>query len=187
MIPFRDSTDQRADTAELQRRLRDDGYLFIHDLIPSETVLALQRQALAVAWRGGDFAAGDAVIFHSLTVHRGSPNLTDRLRLSADFRFQRASDPITPASCQPFVTSLTWEEIYAGWSNEAPQYYWRNPVTRHVDYDMKYFNQRDEAAFALAESGDATAKFVLLRITQNDLDPAKRARAVALLDRLGVN
>ena len=142
---------------------------------------------LVGAWRGGDFAAGDAVIFHSLTVHRGSPNLTDRLRLSADFRFQRASDPITPASCQPFVTSLTWEEIYAGWSNEAPQYYWRNPVTRHVDYDMKYFNQRDEAAFALAESGDATAKFVLLRITQNDLDPAKRARAVALLDRLGVN
>ena len=86
MIPFRDSSDQRADTVELQRRLRDDGYLFIHDLIPSETVLALQRQALAVAWRGGDFAAGDAVIFHNLTVHRGSPNLTDRLRLSADFR-----------------------------------------------------------------------------------------------------
>ena len=53
MTPFRDSSDQRADTAELQRRLRDDGYLFIRDLIPSETVLSLQRQALAVAARAG--------------------------------------------------------------------------------------------------------------------------------------
>lgn len=137
------------------------------------------------AWRKGDFAAGDAIIFHSLTVHRGSPNLTNRLRLSADFRFQRASDPITPASCEPFVTSLSWPEIYAGWSSDRLQYYWRRPTTRHVEYDMKYFNQRDELAFALAESGDAAVRFVLLRITQNDPDAAKRARAATLLDRLG--
>ncbi len=137
------------------------------------------------AWRGGDFAAGDVVVFHSLTVHRGSPNLTNRLRLSADFRFQRASDPITPASCKPFVTALSWEEIYAEWSSDRLQYYWRRPGTRHVEYDMKYFNQRDEVAFALAEAGDAAARHVLLRITQNDPDAGKRARAMGLLERLG--
>ncbi len=136
------------------------------------------------AWRAGDFAAGDVVVFHSLTVHRGSPNLTNRLRLSADFRFQRAADPITSASCEPFVTSLSWDDIYAGWSSDRLQYYWRRPTTRHVAYDMKYFNQRDEHAFALAEAGDASTRHVLLRITQNDPNPVKRERAAGLLQRL---
>jgi hypothetical protein len=51
---------------------------------------------------------------------------------------------------------------------------------------MVYFERRDARAFALAESGDPAARFVLLRITQNDPDPAKRARAQDLLDRLQV-
>lgn len=136
------------------------------------------------AWVGGDFAAGDVVLFHSLTVHRGSPNLSRHLRQSVDFRYQRASDPITPASCEPFVTSLSWEEIYAGWRSDALKYYWRRPTTRQVPYDMVYFDRRDARAFALAEAGDPAARFVLLRITQNDPDPGKRARAQALLDGL---
>jgi hypothetical protein len=136
------------------------------------------------AWVGGDFAAGDVILFHSLTVHRGSLNRSRHLRQSVDFRYQRASDPLTPAGCEPFVTSLSWEEIYRGWSSDALKYYWRRPATRVVAYDMKYFDQRDARAFALAESGDQAARFVLLRITQNDPDPAKRARAAALLARL---
>jgi len=135
------------------------------------------------AWVGGDFAAGDVVLFHSMTVHRGSPNRSRHLRQSVDFRYQRAADPVTPAGCEPFVTSLGWEEIYRGWSSDALKYYWRRPETRVVAYDMKYFDQRDARAFALAESGDPAARFVLLRITQNDPDPAKRARAAALLER----
>jgi hypothetical protein len=138
------------------------------------------------AWVGGDFAAGDVVLFHSLTVHRGAPNLSRQLRQSVDFRYQRASDPITPASCEPFVTALGWEEIYRDWRSDALKYYWRRPSTRHVPYDMVYFERRDARAFALAESGDPAARFVLLRITQNDPDPAKRARAQDLLDRLQV-
>src|SRR5947199_356238 len=35
-------------------------------------------------WVGGDFQAGDVLIFHSLTVHKALPNLTDRLRMSMD-------------------------------------------------------------------------------------------------------
>lgn len=135
-------------------------------------------------WVSADFEAGDVVIFHSLTVHKGSPNLSNRLRQSADFRFQRASDPITEASCRPFVTALTWEEIYKDWKSDKLQYYWQKPTTKLVEYDMKYFNQRDERAFAMAEAGDEAAKHILLRITQNDLDPAKRERAAALIARL---
>ena len=136
------------------------------------------------AWVSGDFSAGDAVIFHSMTVHKGVPNMSNRLRQSVDFRFQRMSDPITPASCEPFVTSLTWEQIYAGWSSDRFQYYWKKPAIRYVDYDMVYFNQRDAQAFALGEKGDETARWTLLRIQQNDRDPAKRARAAALIEKL---
>jgi ectoine hydroxylase-related dioxygenase (phytanoyl-CoA dioxygenase family) len=40
-------------------------------------------------------AAGDSVLFHSLTVHRALPNRTaDRVRLSVDFRYQPASEPV---------------------------------------------------------------------------------------------
>lgn len=42
----------------------------------------------AATWSSGPLSAGDAVLFHSLTVHRSLPNLSDgRLRFSADFRF----------------------------------------------------------------------------------------------------
>jgi hypothetical protein len=136
------------------------------------------------AWVSADFAAGDAVIFHSMTVHKGVPNLSNRLRQSVDFRFQRASEPITEASCQPFVTQLTWEQIYAGWSSDRLQYYWKKAGARHVAYDMVYFDQRDTQAFALAENGDQTAMWTLLRIQQNDRDPAKRERAAALIAKL---
>lgn len=38
---------------------------------------------------------GDAILFNCLTVHGALPNLTvDRLRLSVDFRYQAASEPI---------------------------------------------------------------------------------------------
>ena len=39
-------------------------------------------------WAGGELKAGDVLIFHSLTVHEALPNLSDRLRISLDCRFQ---------------------------------------------------------------------------------------------------
>jgi ectoine hydroxylase-related dioxygenase (phytanoyl-CoA dioxygenase family) len=53
------------------------------------------RQGVAVAadavWATCDYAAGDVVMFHGLTIHRACDNTSrDRLRLSADFRFQPA-------------------------------------------------------------------------------------------------
>jgi ectoine hydroxylase-related dioxygenase (phytanoyl-CoA dioxygenase family) len=51
------------------------------------------------SWVGGDFEAGDFLVFHSLTVHKAMPNLTrDRLRLSTDNRYQRAGDEIADVS-----------------------------------------------------------------------------------------
>jgi ectoine hydroxylase-related dioxygenase (phytanoyl-CoA dioxygenase family) len=40
-------------------------------------------------------AAGDSIMFNCLTVHRALPNLTpNRVRLSVDYRYQPASEPI---------------------------------------------------------------------------------------------
>ena len=50
---------------------------------------------LADDWVTGDFAAGDALLFHSLTVHKSLPNqYPDRLRLSVDYRYQPLTLPI---------------------------------------------------------------------------------------------
>jgi ectoine hydroxylase-related dioxygenase (phytanoyl-CoA dioxygenase family) len=52
-----------------------------------------------IEWHAGDFAAGDALIFHSHTIHKAMPNLTkDRLRLSTDNRYQAAGDHIADIS-----------------------------------------------------------------------------------------
>ena len=41
-------------------------------------------------WASTEYRAGDAVIFGSMTLHRGAANVSDRLRLSCDFRYQPA-------------------------------------------------------------------------------------------------
>ena len=50
-------------------------------------------------WHSGDMEAGDCLVFHSYTIHRALPNISERyLRLSVDNRYQLASDPIDPSS-----------------------------------------------------------------------------------------
>jgi len=42
-------------------------------------------------WAGASYRLGDVLLFNALTVHRALPNLTaNRIRLSADFRYQPA-------------------------------------------------------------------------------------------------
>ena len=40
-------------------------------------------------WATFDFALGDALLVHKLTVHRALPNESDEIRVSVDFRFAR--------------------------------------------------------------------------------------------------
>jgi ectoine hydroxylase-related dioxygenase (phytanoyl-CoA dioxygenase family) len=50
-------------------------------------------------WHSGDMKMGDALIFHSHTIHKALPNLTkDKLRLSCDNRYQLAGTAITADS-----------------------------------------------------------------------------------------
>jgi ectoine hydroxylase-related dioxygenase (phytanoyl-CoA dioxygenase family) len=96
-------------------------------------------------WVGGDFALGDTIIFHSLTVHRSLPNTTDRMRLSVDYRFQREGDELTKGCLEPHCSGrLGWEEIYRGWIRQDLKYYWRNKQYNVVPWDTTFHDLPSE-------------------------------------------
>ena len=139
------------------------------------------RDPLDGHWVRGDFALGDAIVFHSMTVHKGLPNLTRRLRQSIDARYQRADAPVAPRSLQPYAGMGEWDDIYAGWpAGAAPTRYWEDMPLTFSEFDRSYYDRRDRLAFAQAEAGDATTRAALLRIAQRDPDSAKRTRAERL-------
>ncbi|MGI8912216.1 MAG: phytanoyl-CoA dioxygenase family protein [Chloroflexota bacterium] len=88
-------------------------------------------EPLPYHWVAGPLHIGDALLFHSHTVHKGLDNVTaDRLRLSVDYRYQGAAAPVHASSLLPHHGKLTWEDIYAGWQSDQYQYYWRRlPLT----------------------------------------------------------
>lgn len=105
----------------------------------------IDTNELPFEWVGGDFAAGDVLLFHSLTVHKGMPNQSaNRLRLSVDFRYQPLSHPITPASMQPHY-GYAWEEIYRNWQSPQHQYYWRDLPLHHAEFTTRYYEAAREA------------------------------------------
>lgn len=77
------------------------------------------------AWVGGEINAGDLLLFSSLTVHEAAPNLSSRLRISLDWRFQSYERPINPGVLV-FAGSgrRSWEKTYAHWPSDALKYYW---------------------------------------------------------------
>jgi hypothetical protein len=54
---------------------------------------AVQRQ-FRRRWLTTDYSAGDLVVFHAQTMHGSMDNTSGTLRLSADTRFQLASEPV---------------------------------------------------------------------------------------------
>lgn len=136
------------------------------------------------SWLSGPFARGDVLIFHSLTVHKGVPNRSDRLRMSMDVRFQLASQPFNFDNAQPDGQPLSWDEVYAGWRSDEFKYYWQRLNLTARPFDRTWFDKRDALAFALGETGDSRARSVLQRIVARDADATKRERAQRLLEAL---
>ena len=137
-------------------------------------------------WRGGPFAQGDVLFFHSLTAHRGAPNSSRSLRLSLDARYQRADQPIAPGSLQPHSPPMAWEEIYADWpaSTDWLKYYWKKWNLEIKPYDNSYHERRDQLAIEMGQQGDARAYSTLQRIVARDNDPIKKQQATELLAKL---
>jgi len=49
---------------------------------------------LEPGWLTTDYEAGDALVFHCLTTHAALPNQAHRLRISAEYRWQLADQPV---------------------------------------------------------------------------------------------
>lgn len=100
----------------------------------------LDERHADLEWVGGDLAAGDAIAFHSLTVHRALPNRTDAMRLSVDYRFQREGEALTEGCLDPHFNRLTWEEIYETWQRDDLKHYWRSKRYTIVPWDDALFS-----------------------------------------------
>ena len=135
-------------------------------------------------WVSGDFAVGDVLLFHSLTVHKGLPNRSGKLRMSMDVRYQLVSEPFNIDNANPDGQPLSWEEVYADWRSGALKYYWQRLPLSLKPFDRQWFDKRDALAFELGQAGDPRARSVLQRIVARDGNPAKRACAQQLLDAL---
>jgi ectoine hydroxylase-related dioxygenase (phytanoyl-CoA dioxygenase family) len=135
-------------------------------------------------WVCGDFAMGDVLLFHSMTVHKGLPNRSDRLRMSMDVRYQLVSEPFNIDNANPDGQPLSWEEVYADWHSDALKYYWRRLPLTLQSFDPQWLDKRDALGFELGAAGDQRARSVLQRIVARDANPEKRARAQKLLDAL---
>ena len=57
---------------------------------------AAAQKELGGRWLTTDFRAGDVVIFTGFTLHGSLDNMTDRIRISADTRYQRSDQPADP-------------------------------------------------------------------------------------------
>ncbi len=142
------------------------------------------KDPLEGRWVCDGFAVGDALLFHSMTVHKGMPNRSGRLRMSIDVRYQLVSEPFNFDNANPDGQPLTWPEIYADWRSDALQYYWQRLPLTAKPFDPVWFDKRDALGFALGEAGDPRARSVLQRIVARDANAAKRERAQRLLDAL---
>jgi hypothetical protein len=77
-------------------------------------------------WIGGQVNAGDVLLFHSLTVHAASPNMSQQMRISLDCRFQDYHRALHPANLAFAGDSgKSWERTYADWQSDDLKYYWR--------------------------------------------------------------
>lgn len=82
-------------------------------------------------WVGGQVNAGDVLIFHSLTVHAASPNMSQQMRISLDCRFQDYRRALNPANLAfAGESGKSWEKTYTDWLSNDLKYYWTGlPLT----------------------------------------------------------
>jgi ectoine hydroxylase-related dioxygenase (phytanoyl-CoA dioxygenase family) len=159
--------------------------VFEHGFVPGVGGLGIHTERHAPRWSTTDYQLGDVLLFHSLTVHKALPNRSaDRLRISADFRYQRVTDPMAPHMLRPSGGSLDWEDIYAGWRSDELKYYWKRWALTTEPYDQRFYRQRDDEALAAARAGDPLARSFLTTISTRSTDPALRQAAQDLLTEL---
>jgi hypothetical protein len=106
-------------------------------------------------WVGGQVNAGDVLIFHSLTVHAASPNVSEQMRLSLDCRFQDAYRVLNPSNLVfAGESGKSWDKTYANWRSDELKFYWKSmPLT------FKPSREELEQLAETCESPSARAKY----------------------------
>ena len=133
-LPLGDCPRSHGALAVMPRTHREG--LFSTVLMPGAGGEGIAEQDLKGRWVSADFNCGDVLMFHSHLVHRGLANTTaDRLRISCDFRYQPASEPVHASSLRPHYGRMRWERIYQGWQNDDCKYYWTRFPLKIVDSD----------------------------------------------------
>ena len=62
----------------------------------------IRTEELGLRWLAADYEFGDYILFHSHTIHGALDNHTEkRLRISLDYRYQLAKEPVDPSSLRP--------------------------------------------------------------------------------------
>ena len=137
-------------------------------------------------WRASPFALGDVVIFNGMTPHKGLPNKTDKLRLSVDYRYQPASDWITPDVLLPQNRfRFSWQDVYRDWpEKDSLKYYWKNYDLIVKAKSERWTRRWVAKAFAMAEQDDVRARSSLTRIAVRNPDRRVREKARVYIDKL---
>ena len=160
------------------------GGVYAHPVADGTGGMGVDTSLLPGEWATADYRTGDVVFFHSLAVHKGLPNLTDRLRLSVDYRYSGVSQPKVAKELLAHGDQLSWEEIYSDWTSTDFQYYWKQYDINLVPIDGSFGARRDVEAFERAAQGDVTARAALVSIVVRDRDPVKRQAAEEALQKL---
>lgn len=156
------------------------GKIYEHHLMSGSGGMGIDVSEVPDDWYSTDYRTGDVLLFHSLLVHQGLPNLTDdRLRLSCDFRYQAISQPVAGVTlARPHSGRLSWEEVYQDWQSEALQYYWKQLNLEIAPYDPQYAGRRNEEAFLMAKQGNPIARPILMKLARaTGTAQGERARA----------
>ncbi len=143
-------------------------------------------------WHSIDYEPGDALLFHSLTLHRALPNVTeDRLRVSLDNRYQSDLNPVAEHMLEPHLQGdppvISWDEIYAAWTDATLQHYWLDRDGPVSPKDNSYGEQGFADMVDKARQGDAHAVLQLQRIVNNSPSSERGLAAAHVLKEEPLN
>jgi hypothetical protein len=117
--------DQRMGGLEVVPRSHLGGvYGFQEQPVAGAVTYTIANEPPASKWLSPTYGEGDCIVFHSLTLHRSSPNLSTGLRLSVDCRYQAISQPFAREILEPLPGVI---DAYPRWSSDELKYYWRRP------------------------------------------------------------
>jgi hypothetical protein len=126
------------------------GIYEVHAPTPGSITLSINDADLTGEWAAPDYKMGDAIFFHSMTVHRVLANRSQSLRLSMDCRYQALAEPFSEELLKPLPGV---EEAYPTWTSTALQYYWQKLNLKSVPHDRSYLDKAAAEARELGRAG----------------------------------